>query len=183
MIEEIWKDIPWYFWNYKVSNLWRIKNYKWVMNSYKKLNGYVEVDLYMLWNRKKTSAHRLVAQSFLWLNLEDSSVYVCHKDDNPSNNCVDNLFLGTAKDNMRDMINKWRDINNFKLNNPNKWKFWKDNKSSKKISQFTLDNLFIREWSSWIEMEKETWINNWNVSSCCSWKKKTAWWFIWKYSN
>lgn len=33
---------------------------------------------------------------------------ICHKDDNPSNNNLDNLFIGTQKDNMQDCIKKNR---------------------------------------------------------------------------
>lgn len=165
-----------------VSNLWRIRNIDKILRPYIKKNWYTEVHLYLNWKRKVTSVHRLVANCFLWLNLFDNKSYVCHKDDNPINNNVDNLFIWTAKDNMRDMINKWRDKNNFKIKNPNKWKFLWNHKSSKRIIQLSVDWNFIKEWSCWLEVEKTLWINNWNISSCCRWRYKTAWWYRWMYS-
>lgn len=76
---------------------------------------------------KKYLVHRLVANAFLWLDLTDKSVAVCHKDDSVENNKLDNLFLWTWKSNsfdrfrfkiskqaiskIRDLINKWYNDN------------------------------------------------------------------------
>lgn len=55
---------------------------------------------------QKYDVHRLVAQAFL--PNPESKRCVCHKDDNPQNNHVTNLWWGTHKENMQDMINKGR---------------------------------------------------------------------------
>lgn len=52
--------------------------------------------------------HRLVAAAFLGLDIEDSATHVLHADDDPTNNNVSNLSLGTHSDNMRDMHSKGR---------------------------------------------------------------------------
>lgn len=46
------------------------------------------------------SAHRLVAKAFL-PNPEGYPL-VCHKDDDPTNNNVNNLYWGTKSDNLKD---------------------------------------------------------------------------------
>lgn len=59
------------------------------------------------YNGKVYSAHRLSYIMFVG-PVENSKIFVCHKCDNPR--CVnpDHLFLGTAKDNVHDMIKKGR---------------------------------------------------------------------------
>ena len=69
---------------------------------------------------------------------------------------------------------------------PNKimlWKFWKDNHLSKKVNQYTKDWKFIKTWVGISVVERELWINHWNLCQCCLWKYKTAWWFKWEYFN
>lgn len=33
------------------------------------------------------------------------------------------------------------------------------------------------------EASRQTKINQWNINSCCNWKLKIAWWYIWSYSG
>lgn len=40
--------------------------------------------------------------------MNKDKILVCHKDDNPLNNRLDNLFLGTPMQNSTDMVNKNR---------------------------------------------------------------------------
>lgn len=47
------------------------------------------------------SVHRLVAQAYLGLNIEDTSIQVDHIDRNKFNNHVSNLRLVTCSDNMK----------------------------------------------------------------------------------
>lgn len=124
---EIWKDIPWYEWLYQVSNLWIIKFLWWFKKNHSK-NIWMRDRILSLnnngkyWHKfvrlkwKKYYVHRLVAQSFLWLNITDTKTFVCHKDDNPSNNALDNLFLWSCKENIHDCIKKWRNVVKFKTN-------------------------------------------------------------------
>jgi group I intron endonuclease len=56
-------------------------------------------------------------------------------------------------------------------------------KSCKKVYQFDLNNNFIKEWNSVIEIQKELNFPNSNISTCCNKKQKTAYGFKWSYEN
>lgn len=92
---------------YKEISWYRIKNHNWSVHKVSK-DG--------LWYKSYTVygsrylAHRLVARAFLWLNIKDTEMLVCHKDDNPENNHYNNLFLGCAAHNLQDMARKFRSL-------------------------------------------------------------------------
>lgn len=52
--------------------------------------------------------HRLVGAAFLGLNLDDPSENILHIDDDPKNNNIYNLRVGTHAENMQDMHKKGR---------------------------------------------------------------------------
>lgn len=182
---EEWKDIPWYEWIYMASNYWQIKSLdrfiidKWwnkfiigkILKHFNNGKWYRIITLNKNWIQKWFKLHRLIASVFLWLNLSSKNICVCHKDDNPCNNRLDNLFLGTQKDNTIDMVLKWR------------WNYfyWFDNKKSHQVSQFNIDWTFIKTWGSICTVNRELWISRQWIMNCCKWKLKTSWWFIWKY--
>lgn len=106
--EEIWRDIPAYLGLYQASNLGRIRTYPKNVQFYNFLgeeikmiiggeiitqveceNGYVCVQLLDKNNRSSQLVHRLVAMAF----IPNPQQFPCinHKDENKSNNCVDNL--------------------------------------------------------------------------------------------
>lgn len=97
MQEEIWKDakimkngeIIDFTGLYEVSNLGRIRNVKtgYVLKPYEKSNGYMQVDL----KQEHYSVHRIVATTFIINNNPQEKTHVNHKDENPKNNCVENL--------------------------------------------------------------------------------------------
>ena len=177
METEIWKDIIWYEGMYQASNLGRIKSLwrnkiilnknfltKEIILKNKKSWKYNQSCLYINHNKKYIWTHRLIASAFLWLNINDRWTLVCHRDDNPLNNRLYNLFLGTPKDNMQDMINKWRNVI--------KWR---------KILQYSINWEFIKEWISWISIERELLIRSSNILECCKSNRNKAWWYVWKY--
>ena len=94
------KPIPWYKF-YSVSDDWIIY-YKWIEKNVS-TNKLWYKKAYLLW--KKMRVHRLVALAFLW-DIEWK--VVMHLDDNPLNNCVNNLRIWTHKENTQDMVSKWR---------------------------------------------------------------------------
>lgn len=100
-MEEIWKDIAGLEGMYQVSNLGRARSldrtivykngrksfYKGkLLNNHVNNGGYVYVSIR---HSKRKALHRLVAEAFL--PNPDNLPEVNHKDENPANNCVDNL--------------------------------------------------------------------------------------------
>lgn len=174
---EIWKDVQWYEWTYQVSSIGRIKSLErirpgivgWILKEkyLKRWTHYWYKTVYLYKSKwKNYMVHRLVAQAFLWLDINDFKMLVCHKNDIRNDNRVDNLFLWTAKDNSQDCLKKWR---------------WADIR--KKILQFNLNNEFIKEWESIKSASIFYWIKQESIWRCCRKEKwyKTAWWFIWNY--
>jgi hypothetical protein len=56
-------------------------------------------------------------------------------------------------------------------------------KGIKPILQFTLDNIFIREWDSATTASRELNINQSNITKVCKGKIKTCGGFIWRYKE
>lgn len=124
-IAKIYEGIPWYN-GYRISRTWEVtkcssyrKNRHWGLSIHKWhtcktaiYNWRPYVSITQSWKRRMVAVSRLVAITYLWLNEEQKPDYhgicVCHKDDNPMNNNVSNLFLWTISENNRDRDQKWR---------------------------------------------------------------------------
>ena len=97
-MEEIWKDIDGYEGLYQVSNLGRVKSFNYNRTG-KEMNlkpvntcngfGYLYVNLNKNGKTRLFYIHRLVAKAFL--ENPDHKSDVNHKDENKTNNCVENL--------------------------------------------------------------------------------------------
>lgn len=99
---EVWKDIKGFEGIYQVSNLGRVRSLDRVgyqghklkgkilkQNKYKANLNYLAVKLYSKGHRKTYRVHQLVAQTFL--PNPNNYKEINHKDEEPSNNRVDNL--------------------------------------------------------------------------------------------
>ena len=98
----IWKDIKGYEGKYQISNLGVVKtihkNYIKELKQQLNCKGYYTVCLSKNGKHKRFFVHRLVAMAFLEnpKNLPE----VNHKDENPQNNCLENLEWCDRKYNM-----------------------------------------------------------------------------------
>lgn len=110
MMEE-WKEIPGYEGLYEVSNKGNVRNVRrnTLLRLQKTKYGYIQVYLYKNGIRTGLRVHRLVAQAFL-LNT-DNLPEVNHRDEDKTNNRVDNLEFcdrkynvnyGSRKDKVKD---------------------------------------------------------------------------------
>lgn len=95
-MEEIWKDIPGYAGKYSISNFGNVRSNQYgkkrilkPMRNAGRYNGYLTVTLYNNSIGKKVKIHRLVAEAFL--PNPNNLPIINHKDEDKTNNKVDNL--------------------------------------------------------------------------------------------
>lgn len=67
--------------------------------------------------------------------------------------------------------------------NPNFRKFGKENKSSKPVLQFDLNEELVASYPSIDKANELTGINISSIGMCCKGKRNTSGGFIWKYKN
>lgn len=214
-MEEIWKDIKGYENLYQVSNIGRVKSLeRIIINSLgrkktvkerilkqtKHKAGYYRIGLDREGKRKNYLVHRLVAQAFIPnpYNLPECN----HKDENPLNNCIENLEwcdhkyninYGTrterASEKMKGHIVSQETRNKISKkiegeNHPNYGKYLsqetrnkignanRNGKCSKSVLQYDLDGNLIAEFPSTMEVERQLGFNSGNISMCCLNKPK-----------
>ena len=102
---EDWRDIRGYEGLYQVSNLGRVKSLgnnkskkEKILKPYLNKDGYSLINLYKKGKIKNFQVHRLVAEAFI-PNV-NNYLQVNHKDENRTNNKVDNLEWCTHKYNL-----------------------------------------------------------------------------------
>ncbi len=162
--KEEWKDIE-NGANYEISNFGEVRN-KTTFKVLKSLllSGYMVITLKM--NNRKTISkiHRLVAKRFLVCPNE--TYVVNHKDGNKTNNHVENLEWISQSENVKHAFRLG--LNKGKKN---------------KVYQYTLDDVFIREYESPIDVENETGIPRTRILDVCQGNARATGGYIWKYSD
>lgn len=183
---EIWKPVVGWEDSYMVSNFGRVKSLdRWIKTGRGGLqfregvilkgkldkDGYPHLGLYKNGKCKFFTIHRLVAQAFL--PNPNNLPQVNHKDENKTNNCVDNLEWCNAKYNINYGTRNNR-ISNVQRN---------DKKKSKPVVQLTLDNKISGIYPSIKEAARQIGIGSTEISKCCKNKPKhnTAGGFKWLF--
>lgn len=172
-MEEIWKDIEGYEGLYQVSNVGRVKSVRKniILKSRIERNGYESVKLSANNISKGYYIHRLVANAFI--PNPDNLPQVNHKDENKTNNCVDNLEWCTRHYNHNYGTINIR-ISQKQLNDKNK---------SKVVLQYSLDGTFIKEWKSTMDVQRNLGFDNANIVNVCNGKRRIAHGYLWKYKK
>ena len=176
-MKEIWKDIKGYEGLYQVSNLGRVRSFdKWVkyhygvrlvkgkiLSEYNPPNTYKTVILCDANSKKKTHRpHRLVAEAFI--PNPNNLPQVNHKDEDKTNNRVDNLEWCTNKYN-----------NNYGS---------KPKKQSRcrgvKVKQLDLDGNLIKTWGSFAQAAKGTGFPVHKIQLCVRKNEREYGGYIWE---
>lgn len=153
--DEVWKDIK-DFPDYQISNYGRVKSFKrnsegLIMKEQYYKYGYAYVSLSTKINgatkKVKKKIHRLVLENFQPIEDMDN-LQVNHKDENKTNNHIDNLEWVTAKENMNYGTRQDRAIN----------------KTSKKVLCIETGIIY----KSLAEAARQTGIDQGNLSRCCN---------------
>lgn len=167
---EQWKMVPDYEGMYMVSNLGRVKSIRFGRERILKAGtsqsgkGYKQVCLCKNGVKKYIGVHILVAMAFIQnpQNLPE----VNHKDEDKSNNCVDNLewcdrayncAYGTARVRQRETMSK------------------------KPIKQLTLDKKMVSVWQSPAEVQRVLGYDRSHIRRCCIGQNKSAYGYLWEY--
>lgn len=152
---EIWRDIKGYDGLYQVSNEGRIKSIKKrkILSLFANHKGYLQTCLYKNGEKKGFLVHRLVAEAFI--QNPQNLTQVNHKDENKTNNSVENLEWCT---------------NDYNINYS----------QSKKVYQYTLNNDLVKIWNSTMELGRNGFTQS-CISLCCNGKKQKHKGYKWSY--
>ena len=171
-MQEIWKDVKGYEGCYQVSNLGRVKSLNYLQKGKEQIlrlektpKNYFRCAFSKDGKVKRYSVHRLVAQAFI-PNPYNLPI-INHKDENPSNNRVENLEWCDSKynNNYGTHIQK---IANKVRNHPN---------MSKKVLCIETGVIY----QSTHQAERELGYSRGFVSHCCRDVNKTCGGFHWRY--
>lgn len=160
-MKEEWKDVFGYEGIYQASTLGNIKNIKTnkTLKPFKNTNGYYQVELWKNGKGKQIVVHKIIAKTFL--SNPSNLPQINHKDENKTNNSIDNLEWCTAK------YNSNYGTRNLKLSSP--------------VICIELN----KKYSSIKEASKELKIQQAHISGCCAKRKhyKTAGGYHWRYAK
>ena len=168
----VWSDMPW---RYK-KGLRKMKpwlNHRW---------GYYYVSLKTEKGKKHFKLHRLIAEAFI--PNPDNKPCVDHINGITTDNRIENLRWCTQQENMNNPIAKKRRAETMKgkrASEETRLKMRRSSSKKKSVIQYTKDYVFVAEYESAKEAERQTGIWQSNISLCCKGKVKSAGGFIWRY--
>ena len=188
---EEFRDIEEYE-EYQVSSYGRVysvKSGKFLKPDKDKKN-YLRVVLYKEGKGKTFQVHRLIATAFI--PNPSNLPQVNHKDENPSNNHLENLEWCNAKYNINygtrteRALAKTLQHPNYKATRTKCSKAAAEKakeKLSKPVLQFDKQGEFVAEFPSAREAERATGIVQNNISNCCNGSRNSAGGYLWRFKE
>lgn len=190
-MEEIWKDIEGYEGLYQISSYGRVKSLNYQNRGVERVlvpkcnnSGRLWVELARDKKRKPMLIHRLVGMAFI--PNPNNYPQINHIDENPKNNCVDNLEWCTAEYNIQYSLHSPR---RHQLNGERKHRGYKKKtdrvykKRTQRIVQLDLSGNVVRVWDNLVSIRHETGWNDWHIEECCKGNRHKAKGYIWRYAS
>ena len=174
-----YRDIEGYEGHYMVDakgNVFSLKRKK-IMTPCKSNNGYMQVHLSIDGVMKSHKIHRLVAKAFIPnpYNLPQ----VNHKDEDKTNNCVENLEWCTQSYNMNYNDGQKRRASSRDYEEISKKR---SEAQSKEVTQYDFDGRIVAIWRNAYVAEEHGY-NRTMINQCCLGNKKSHKGYVWKYTN
>ena len=174
-----YKDIKGYEGHYMVDakgNVFSLKRKK-IMTPCKSNNGYMQVHLSVNGAMKSHKIHRLVAETFIPnpYNLPQ----VNHKDENKTNNFVENLEWCTQSYNMSYNDGQKRRASSRDYEEISKKR---SKVQSKEVTQYDFDGRIVAIWRNAYVAEEHGYSRT-MINQCCLGNKKSHKGYVWKYTN
>lgn len=186
-MQVIWKDIKGYEGRYMVSNHGEILSTKFngkgksrILKQNDKGRGYLSVSLYKDKKVKPRTVHRIVAETFI--PNPNNLPQINHIDGNKKNNNINNLEWCTAKENVQHawkngLVKMTEERRKRSIKHLEKYK----KISSVEINQYTLDEKYVKTWSSIKEASETLKISAGNICNCCKGKLNQTGGYKWAY--
>lgn len=172
MENEEWRDVENYKGYYQVSNTGKVKSLNYnhtgkerILKAHDNGKGYLQVQLCKDGKKENYYLHVLVAVAFI--PNPDNLPQVNHKDEDKTNNCVENLEYCSR------LYNANYGTRNKRV----------AEKLSKPIFSIDKESGEIREFPSTMEAERQTGIDQRRINDCLKGRKKSAKGFYWHYVN
>ena len=168
-MDVLWKSIPGYEGIYEVSNTGLIRGRNGERKTLINSHGYEYIKLCKKGDSKKFQVHRLVAMAFI--PNPDNLPEVNHKDENPLNNCVDNLEWCTR------IYNNNYGTRNYRagvaISKANRMKVYRFDKNGNYLDSFDCAETAEKYIGKKIRTA---------IGRCARGERKSAGGFIWKYA-
>lgn len=189
---EIWKPVVGYDGVYEISSFGRVRSLERVVNNNhlvkerilkgrKNRCGYKQVTLYNKDGAKTFKVSRLVAIAFI--PNPNNKPCVDHINTDRTNNRVENLRWCTHKENSNNPLTLNHIPRGDKHPKAGLGKYGKLNGHSIPIMQYTKDGIFIKEWESSLQVQREIGIWGSNITKCCKGGYKSTGGYVWKYKE
>ena len=176
LANEEWRDVVGYEGKYQVSNLGRMRsfarsNIPRIIVPRCDVYGYVTYPLFENGKLSRKKAHRLVAIAFI--PNHENFPQINHKDEDKTNNRVDNLEWCTQYYNNRYGTKRQR-LSHYAMYHAH---------FLKKVRQYTMNGVFVKEHISSRMAERETNIKHQNIIEACKQNITHSGGYLWCYAD